>query len=171
MGRFGKASDLARRQQSRFAAVHMTAIEGHRDIAIQGLQDYRELTSGRLTKRQTRGAFARGQSPAKSTPTGTRRRLTTRQLKNRGLKGAIPLLPVNVQSGRLLRSMRLRQVPGGVQSFVVGPTSAAGRSMFVLTPGGTRRMVSRGVHDEVKRRFRARNLAWQRSFIQKQRIQ
>ena len=136
---------------------------GHRDLAYQSHADALELTAGTFSPRQTRGAFARAGGAQ-----GRRKGLTDRQKGNRGLGGSIPALPINVQSGRLHRAMRVAVARGrGLQSFDVGP-QGAGRSNFVLLVGGTRYMVSRGYFAEIRRRWRPRNKAFYDHFIKSQ---
>jgi len=61
-----------------------------------------------------------------------------------------PLLPINVQTGRLLRGWRLMPRPSGAtQTLILQNVSP--ESKFVLRPGGTRRMVDRGFWKELKK--------------------
>lgn len=113
----------------------------HRHIAESGELDYLDLTKGRLSPKQTRGKFARRKSG-----------------RRRG-GGSVPLLPINRVTGRLARSIRIVEVPGKHQAFHVGPSKAAGRSMFVMLPAGTRFMVARGIYAVIEARWKARNKA------------
>jgi len=88
----------------------------------------------------------------------------------RGVKGGVPLLPVNIQTGRLNRSMILRQVAGrGIQNFDLTQVDPGG-GIWRLEPGGTRKMVASGFFAEVKRRWRARNKAFFDHYIKQSHI-
>lgn len=179
MGRFSSPLALYDAQSSRFRRLGMDMRRGHEDIARAGLGDMIELTGGRVSQKTLRRLghpYARGQSRSGSISAAnavgryTRRRGSSRAKNARaGLTGGAPLLPVNRQSGRLQGSMRLRRVSGGVQSFRVGPTRAAGKSLYGIIPGGTGRVVARGFWIEVKKRWRARNKAFIDEFVRKQR--
>lgn len=139
MRRFTKPLDLYKQTLRDLEADKRSIRRGHRRIAEAGEGDYLDLTGGGLPPKITRGQYARRAS-------GRRR-------------GKLPGLPINVQTGKLRRSIGIRPAPGGSQAFYVGPSKAAGRSMWVLMPGGTRVMIARGVEGEVERRWRARNKA------------
>lgn len=164
--RFTKGIDLIRAQQARFATMKMTREQGLRDIAEAGKKDAIDLASGGFTKKQTAGAFARGQTPPESTPQGPRRRLSRRTLKGRGITGSIPLLPINVQSGRLRRSIALRVKSRSRYDLVAGDVAYA---KYILAIGGTAKMYSRGFKQEVQRRQRSRMAAFVQFYIRKQR--
>lgn len=160
MPTYTKGLDLYNAQKALFDRSLMTAKQGHQAIAEAAGKDLLELLSGSLTPAQTRGAFARGSSPATSTPTGRRRQLTARQRKARGLAGAVPLNPINVQSGDLLRGVELRRAQAAAaQAFDLGIEDVA-YARYVLAIGGTSKMVGRGVQAELKRRFGPRNKAF-----------
>ena len=73
-------------------------------------------------------------------------------------RGKHPRLPINKQTGRLHFAVRIsKHRSTRRQFFDIGPSARAGRSMWVLKPGGTRYMVARGFWRETRRRWRARN--------------
>lgn len=168
MGTFRKPLDLYHAQKARFESNMLTLKEGHRELAVMGLDDARELTSGTLKPDHTRGAFARGKSAGKGGGSGLRRQLSSKQLARRGIVGGVPLLPVNVQDGTLLRSFLLRDGKGrGLQSFELTEKNPGG-GIFRLVPGGTVKMVDSGFFMEIRRRWRPRNKAFIDHFRSKQ---
>ena len=160
MARYTNPLALYKAQVKRFEQLGVSMREGHQLLAIEGLGDSREILSGTLTPKQTRGAFARGATPALSTPTGRRRALSTRQKRNRGLTGTVPLLPINMQSGKLVSSQKLNKVASGTrQQFDLTQVNPGG-GIYTMIPGGTSKMVDRGYKQEIRRRFRPRNKAF-----------
>lgn len=133
---------LYKAQLALFQRTKQSIEAGHLAIALGGREDYDQLTSGMLPPSRTKGHFARRAS-------------------GRRAPGGSPLLPINQQSGRLRRSIRLTKanVPGTKQAFHVGPSASAGPSIFVLLPSGTYKMVARGADAVIEQRFRARNKA------------
>ncbi len=166
---FTKGIDLYKAQGDFFQRAQLSAEKAHAQLAEQAYEDWKALVSGQLQKAQTKGAFARGSNVTVSTKFGRRRQLTAAQLAKRNLSGSVPLLPINIQSGRLERSITRRQT-GTMprQIFDVGPNSSAGKSMWVLVPGGTRKMIARGIWVEIERRWKARNKAFQDMYVKGQ---
>jgi hypothetical protein len=164
---FAKGVDIASATATFFADQNLAAEKAHEWMAEQTEADWKELVSGTLSPQQTKGAFARGSTAAVSTKFGMRRGLTVAQVRKRNLGGVmragqLPLLPINVQSGRLLNSIRKRKILAFArQSYDVGPDSSAGNSIWVLVPTGTRKMVARGIWDEIERRWKAREKAFE----------
>jgi len=151
---FTKGIDLAAHQLKRLQTMKATVAESIRLMRKLGEQDSKELSSGTLTKSQTRGAFARGRTPQQSTPAG----------RLRGKKPGVRLLPINVQSGRLRRSMTSRS--RGQNSFeTLSRTVPYAR--FILSESGTRKMVARGMKQEAIRRLKARQMAHVQHFVRK----
>lgn len=155
-----KPIDLYRAQLEFFRTTALTRSEGHRVLARQSLAKAQDLTSGTLSRSQTRGAFARNPSFNPAKPNGARRRLSPQQLRSRGLPGAVPLLPINMQSQSLHNSFYLEPVAGGgIQSFKLGERDPGG-GIWRLKPGGTRKMVDSGFFEAIKSDWRARNKAF-----------
>ena len=161
MRRFVNGLELIRDMDQFLKNSLADAYEGHEMLATQSLADWKELTSGTLTPDVTAGAFARGIAPSQSTPKGARRQLSKYQLKDRGVRHQAPLLPINMQSHRLYDSIKKRRVSGGGarQAFDAGPTASAGRSLYVIAPAGTKKMVSRQIWPVIEKRWKARNKA------------
>ena len=160
MARLNSGLDIYRRTSALLERTRADARKGQAILASSTKKDLIELLSGAYTAKQTRGAFARGSKPEKSTPTGRRRTLTDRQKKNRALpaKGSIPVNPINVQKGDLRRGVRLRKGNLGAQSYRLVVTGVP-YAKYVLAIGGTEKSVSREVQPVLKKRFTPRNKA------------
>lgn len=83
---------------------------------------------------------------------GTRHRVS--------LKGSVamsvPILPINRQTGKLLRGWRLMpRRSSAMQMFIL--QNVAPHSKFVLNPGGTKRMIDRGFWKEMHKIFKPHN--------------
>lgn len=126
------ALSLLNAQRKRFANTGRSMGATHELMARTGLEDLKELTSGRLPAKQTAGAFARGVSRATNFAKGGS---AVRRLGKRGVPG----LPINMQSGRLHALTVLRRV--GALAFAV--FSSAPYAKYVLHPAGTKFMVAR----------------------------
>ena len=172
--KFTKGIELVRHQKKRFEELKLTREKGFKDISLAGFRDAVELASGGLGPKQTKGAFAKGASPALSTPDGRRRQLTARKLARRGIVGGVPLLPINVQSGKLQQGIRLVYVPGAKIRYDLLVASVE-YAKYILSLGGTSGkagkggMVARGYKPEVQRRQRARQAAFVQFYVRKQR--
>jgi len=163
MGKYSNPLDLYKAQQRYFNVMAENHFKGHENLAIQGLGDARRLTSGNLTPDQTKGAFARvgfiqGSSPANYA--GRRRTLSKPTLKSRGLTTNPPLLPINRQSGQLMKSFKIRKVRSRYTQKIDLYQENPGGGIYTLTLGGTRKMVARGFFPEIKKRWKARNKAF-----------
>jgi len=162
MRRFVNGLELIKDMDRFLRDTQAGAKVGHDKMAEKTLYDWKDLTSGNLAPAVTVGSFARGLAPSVSTPTGKRRALSKYQLAARGRRGQVPLLPINIQTGALFKSMRKRTVTASAnkQSFDVGPTKSAGRSIFVVSPGGTTKMVARQLWPVTEKRWKARGKAF-----------
>lgn len=162
---------LLANQKQRFDDLKLTQQQAVRDIALETYRDLRDSVSGTLTPKQTKGAFARGPAPNKrgsfkAGSLGTRRR-------PRGKRG-VKKLPINKQSGRLESSAILADIvkTPGKTSFKVGFSSKAGGSIFTVLPGGTKKMVDRGLYGTngfIAKRVAARRKAYRDKYIRKAR--
>lgn len=171
MARFTNPHDLYKHQKARFAAVQMTAHQMHEKIAYAGLEDGREMLSGGIRTavlRRLGHPYGRGASAAGRTNTGLMRGAAKTKLKKEGIRGRLTPYPINKQTGRLYRSLGIKRVAtSGMQQFDMSAGSSAGRSRWVMNPGGTRFMVDRqfyqgnqpGLISPIVRRWRARNKA------------
>ncbi len=140
-------------------------------IAKPGVQDHYDLTSGSISAKtlaKLGHPFGRGQSPQKRGAGNmnlARRATSKKKLAKAGMRGRVPLLPINVQSGRLRRSFRV--VGTGTS---VSVNNSAPYARYILNPQGTKYMVGRGFGGQIAngaptagetvRRWRARNLGW-----------
>lgn len=172
---FYRGIDLIRHQQKRFETLKLTRAQGLMEMAKAGARDGIELASGDLTKAQTRGAFARGSSPAKSTATGLRRKLKSSTLTRRGVPGGVPLLPINEQTHRLVEGIRLLPAPSSVGMSYDLVVQGVPYAKYILSDAGTRGkngkggMVARGYKKEVKKRQKQRMTAFVQFYVRKQR--
>ena len=140
------AADLFTAQKKRFSSVVMSVKKMHEEIALAGLDDGKELTSGTTSTAQLRRLghpFAR--------------RLLSGQFGGRS-RGFLKPLPINEQSGRLKAGLFLiHSRRNGNQTFDLG--SSAPYSKYILSPLGTSKMVGRGFWAEISKRWKARNAA------------
>ena len=150
----------------------MDRAAGHRDLAVKGLADAKDLTNagdvmGKERIKALRKAghpFGRGANSGASTATG--------RLRNGGgIRGAWPFLPLGIISGKLHNTVRMsNESSRGRQSFGVGPRNVpyAIYIMGTAKKQGTSKMVARGYPNEIRRRWRARNKAFSDVYNQKQ---
>lgn len=131
MRRATSYAQLLAMQKQRLNTLNLTQEQAVGDLAKSVASFLKDQTSGSLTPKETAGAFARGSAPGKG---GIRRR------KNR----RVPKLPINAQSGRLNRAVIFRR--GGKGVFYAGFASAAGGGIHTVRPGGTVKMVDRGLY-------------------------
>ena len=168
MPTFTNPLDLYDHQKAAFASTIRTAKQAYRQIGEGTFKDYRELTSGGLSSATLRsmghpyarsGNIARGQSKDYL----SRKGLTTP-------KGVAPLLPINRQSGRLQRSIRIvhRSSRYAAEDSVFFDPQIAGNSLWAISPAGTRYVVARGLQVEASKRARIRVRAFRDVFYQGQ---
>jgi hypothetical protein len=164
---------LVEAQKAKFRASGLSGEKAWEMLPEGGEEDARELVSGTISTAELR---RRGHPFARKTRlagyVGTLNKASDRnQLRRAAGKGTAPLLPINRQSGRLLGSIERVEMRGAgarqVQS--VGFGASAGRSRFVVSPTGTDRMVARGFWNELKKRWRRRNLAFREVYVRGQR--
>lgn len=134
------ARSLLRAQGKRFAKVRERMIAEHESMTKDMVIDARDLVSGGI---KTPILKALGH------PFG--RRASGRK------RGKLPLLPINVQSGRLRASLRRTKVSSGGNSRAYDVKFDAPYAKYVLAVGGTTRMVGRGFWRELKKRWKKRN--------------
>lgn len=132
MATFNDPKALAASQARRFAQVRRSMTVMHADMVQDMAKEAETLTSGHPFSR--RRARSRG---------GIRKALAS---------AGIAKLPINRQTGRLQRSLRVMRDGEGWRIQFVAP-----HAKFVLAPGGTRKMVARGFWPEMRKRFKPRN--------------
>lgn len=162
MAVFHSAKALANHQQARFERVHRKVRVLHAEMAEFSRVDALKLTSGDISSKELarrghpfgRKKFGAGGKVQRSSY--KRFRLT---MHAGGLVISTPKLPINAQTGRLQRSLRVfrRSLSTGQ---VLDIQFTARHATFVLSPTGTKRMVPRGFWPEMKRlsRIHHRNL-------------
>jgi len=177
--RHRSALALYDKQRAAFEQASGDAVKAWEMIPKEYEKAAYELLSGTLTPEQTRGAFARRGGPvARYNPRDPARA----QVRARG-RGSAPLLPINVQTGRLRQALLRQNVKVGNQSFgdaaisrqavatqTVGVArSRSGDSIFVLSPEGTASMVSRTFWTTLRKTWRTSNRAFRDVFVRAQR--
>ena len=143
-----RPAELIDEQAEALRKLRAGTVVAHQVFA-DGLEaDYFELTGGKVTRRELRRM---GHPFAKTGTRGRQRRRLDR-------------LPINRQTGRLQKSIRQRRLGFGAETrWEIGfDRSKAGRSLYVLSRGGTKRMVPRGFEAEIAKRGKARHLATKR---------
>lgn len=139
--RFASAAQLAQTQIARKDAVRKMALEEHEKFVSFMRQEHFALVSGNVSEATLRALdhpFARRHLGGLDAG--------VRKARRKNLMGAsnVRLLPINVQTGRLRRSLFMRRgdvAPPVVQTFEVG--FAARHAKYVLAKRGTKRMIAR----------------------------
>lgn len=156
MATFTDPLKLAAAQKTRAGVVVRSVRALHRKLVYEMADEMIALASGTISSRE----LAR-----RGHPFGRRRgrisltlNTSGRSAKYRGRAGVVPtpLLPINRQTGALVKSLRVIPESGiGLQSYRAQFT--APHAKFVLAKGGTRRMVARGYWPELRKRFQPKN--------------
>lgn len=138
--RFASAAQLAQTQIARRDAVKAMAMEEHEKFVAVMRQEHFALVSGNVSEATLRALdhpFARRHLAGLAAGVKATRR--------KNLMGAanVRVLPINVQTGRLRRSLfkRKANAQNALQTFEVG--FAAPHAKYVLAKKGTRRMIAR----------------------------
>lgn len=155
MARVSSFRGLLAVQRKRFATVPQSLGAATRRMALAVADDLDELTSGTVsseTLREMGHPFGRGPGAAKNFLKKGNVGMRGNTKPNLGRR-RIPRMPINVQSGRLNRSIVFRQTRRGAFDVDIG--RGVPYAQFVLHPAGTRLMVGRGVMG-----WRARNKAY-----------
>lgn len=169
-------------QRRRFGRVHRSMELNHLRMAVLGKEDLEELTEGSVksaTLRRMGHPFARNADyRAMNLHGGARRPLTAKGRAVLGRKGSLPLRPLNIQTGRLHRSVFMRST--SKTEHEVGASTPYAK--YILNPLGTRKMVGRGVMTghalgrqapwgEIEKRHRARRRIIREAFLASNRSQ
>ncbi|MCC7229255.1 MAG: hypothetical protein IT203_02610 [Fimbriimonadaceae bacterium] len=147
--RFKNPLDLYNAQMARMAKANASIADGLKMMREGATQDAIDLTGGHLTPKQTRGQYARGRAAILSTPNGRKR-------------GTAPMLPINMVSGRLRRSIQGRSWKKNGFAVV---SKGVPYSQFILSESGTRVMVARGMKRKALSLLRSRNKAFKDFFF------
>ena len=135
---------LARHMKQRGQIIRRAVFAETEDTANEAL---------RIAHRLTSGVYRQEQFNRMGHPFARRFRPESRGIGRRyGHAGTFPLLPINVQSGRLRRSFRKLRRPGRDKGEVVWIiTNTAPHARFILSPTGTRHMIPRPFWAELSR--------------------
>ena len=149
MARYTDPYALVRAQKSLFAAVEARAKVLHRRMVVEIAKTVTaDLLSGTTTTKELRNAghpFARRKLSRRGySRTSEKRGHRLSEKVSMGYGQAFPLLPINKQTGRLARSMRLVGAIAPSSAQALSLTMTAPYAPFILGPKGTRRMVARG---------------------------
>lgn len=161
MAKYTDPMALLKGQQRQMAAA-LQAVQRVHARAVREIVDHSDdLLKGGISTAQlrrmghpfSRRRFATLSKDAKSAARGARHQRGRWELRGSGL-GNVPLLPINRQTGRLLRDQRLsgRNIGPGRQQWT--HTRFAPYAGFVLGDKGTRRMIPRGYRKELDRRWK-----------------
>ena len=142
MARYSDPVALYRSQKAYFDKFPKTVREMFRTIVAEGRNDAVQLTSGTVsssTLRKMGHPFGRSSSGK--------------------LRGGIPTLPINVQSGKLRKSVNMKLLWRNVRGESYGLYFSVGYAKYILSKGGTKFMVARGFQGEMEKRWKARKKA------------
>lgn len=152
---------LINAQKRRLAAGVQSIDAGLEDVRNAARRDLMDLTNGSPTGKERRKwlkesghPFGRGISAADSTPTGAKRNIIG--------KRRVKSLPIGIITGSLRRRI-ISKKQGN--KLIIG--FGAGQSNWVIIPGGTKKMIDRGMMGptgEVRRRVRSRLYALRSHF-------
>lgn len=166
MPTFHRPADLVRYQESRFRKMKLDRERVHRELVQQSISDHYEYTQGSISTKALAemghpfgrsGAGARGVKAAKrkkfagagairgyeTDKAGRWKNSVKPQVNSRG---AVNPLPINRQTGKLRKSLRVTGPSGPLRIYRAGFT--AEYAGFVLSPKGTSKMVARGFYSQ-----------------------
>lgn len=161
MARYTDPLALLRGQTRQFDAA-MRAVEAIQARAVRSVVEHSDdLLSGGVSTATLRAmghpfSRRRFRSLDKGARAALRGRRTQRgrwELRGAGL-GGLPTLPINRQTGRLLRDQRLSGTRVGPGSTRWTHSLDAPYAGFVLAEKGTRSMIARGYRKEMDRRWK-----------------
>lgn len=154
MGFYTHAGDLAKAQQRKFSNFVRTSRTIHKEVADDMLREAVNTTSGNTSQKvldALGNPFGRGGDRKTFGKRGHRLRFSA--------KGAAPLLPINVQTGRLVRAWRIIPRSSGSGSVTYTLQNTSPESKFVLAVGGTKKMVARGFWPHMRKAYQGRTRA------------
>lgn len=132
MRKFTRPIDLMHHKMKQLNGMKINYQKEVEKIAEEYLQDAIAFTGGGISKKtlaKMGHPYGRGPNPAKRHAAGLKR-------------GKAPMLPINMQSGRLRRGWYLkRRSQSGRAVFVIG--NSARHARYILSPWGTKKMVGR----------------------------
>lgn len=170
--RFTKGIDLLEYMDAWWKQNWRDIKAANEDMARMGLLDAAELTSGGIKERELRRMghpFARrsnvsgvvkvlGGSTGGGKGIGRMRGASRGQRARSGIGGKrVPLLPINIQTGRLHASFRVTKGSGGrYRVYADLVSTGVPYAKYILHPSGTRKMIGRGIQRELERRWKVR---------------
>lgn len=171
MPTFVSPLDLYRHQKAAFDTTERTSKQAYRQIGEGAFRDLRELTSGEISTAELRSMghpFARQGASRRG---ASKSYISRKSIAAKAIKDLAPLLPINRQSGRLQRSIKLihRSNRYTAEDSVYFDPLIAGFSIYSIKPDGTNKVVPRGLQAEARTRSMARLKAYQDVFFQGQR--
>lgn len=155
MATFYRPAQLVARMEARADAVVHSLQDAHMELVRGGIEDHARFTSGRVSSEELREMghpFGRVVSGNRSTGArGVQNGATTKDLSaharikgNVIRKGMLAALPINKQTGDL-RSSFFSTNPTG-PAMIVDMGFHSDHAPYVLSPTGTRLMISRGFY-------------------------
>lgn len=158
MATFASARSLAASQSKRFGLVSRAIRVEHKKLVHTVADRMVDMASGRIsTKELARRGHPFGRKKGRITMTVKSAATANQRFRAHKTRPVVPtpLMPINRQSGELIRSLRIIPEHGGAQqSYRVQFTSP---HAVVLSPGGTKNMVARGYWPAVKRVQKSEN--------------
>ena len=149
MGVYTTIPSYIRKQQSRLATAKLSFMQAHEYLATEGRKDFQRQTGGPL-KKTTLRRMGHPYARAGGTVAGAGRGAKAGSYSRRtGLKGQITKrgqvrpLPINIQSGKLRRGIKLDGPNGNQRTYRL--YADAPYAKYVLAISGTKRMVPRGL--------------------------
>ena len=153
MAKFTSALDLYKHQQKRFEEMEGTAADLHRELVKEGWRNGVKLLSG---------ATPSGKARVKALRAAGHPYANSRGLKRGAIRkgGGFKNLPIGNITNRLRRAFKIsnKPLPGGGNAGKIS-FEGAGKSLFVLSPGGTSKMVDRGFWQMIRAQWRPLNKA------------
>lgn len=156
---FTKGIDLYRAQMAKFKRDNLSLRQAWEDNVEASRNDHEELVGGHVSTKQLVAMghpFGRGPVPQRKGARNISLALRGNRAIGMTIRRRLPALPINKQTGKLARSLKMVKV--GKNVFEVYFNPGDGR-VWVLWPGGTGTMIDRGFYKEIERRIKARNKA------------
>lgn len=160
MGVFTRPDQLRLRQIQRFEGVKLTIDQATEELAKGGQEDFHSQTVGRLTTamlRRIKHPYARRPRVLNVQKLSGFRGYQKGKVAQVTKAGRVADLPINRQTGRLKRGIRLTRRKNGSQFDLY---SIAPHARFVLAVGGTKYMRPRGLLGPtglIRKRHKARH--------------
>lgn len=144
---------LAAVQRARALAMRTRLRVEHYKMCQELYDEAKSMLGGRTS---VRDLIAMGHPYGRRAGTGG---APGRQRRIKGTKGMMPALPINAQKGRLRDALHIRGAHQGQKQVYVLKVDKASvpYARYILSPNGTRRMVTRPFWATLYKRWRKRN--------------